>query len=91
MAPRLSAVCSCLECGCVTSRWLVPRIHSVVEQVELIYLTDDPDEEPQRVKHVREGLFDQCPKCKSLDVDVFSPEGWESELRARETAARMSP
>jgi hypothetical protein len=72
-----AAVCNCLDCGEVYERESSDQTYTEVEHVEVFYvnLTDEEYE----VRSTLEGVFDQCPFCRSLDVDVFSPEGWKME------------
>ena len=37
---------------------------------------------------VIDGMFASCTNCSSLDVDVYSDEGWQIEMRCRETLER---
>lgn len=34
------------------------------------------------------GSFIACTRCASIDVDLYSDEGWQIELRAREVQER---
>lgn len=47
------------------------------------------------VEHVQDGVvstceapFPACVACASIDVDVYSEEGWQIEMRAREVMER---
>lgn len=67
------SVYDCLDCGLATER------HDVVE-------TEVQDSLDPTV--IREGEFAACAGCGSIDVDVYSPEGWEIEMRARDVEQR---
>ncbi len=66
-------VFDCLCCGLATER------HDTVEA------SVQDEFEPEVV---RDGLFDACVGCGAIDVDVYSEEGWQIELRARDVAER---
>jgi Zn finger protein HypA/HybF involved in hydrogenase expression len=56
----------CLSCGFKSERVFFSKTQNYVEN----YTDGVPDP-----AFDREGAFDCCPSCGSIDVDVFSPEG----------------
>lgn len=62
------SVYDCQNCGHATGRCL----HQYAEVVQ-------PD-----TSELLTGDFITCIRCHSVDVDLYSDEGWQIELRARE-------
>lgn len=60
---NLDCMCECLSCGLQASRVFFHKTISYAEDTI-------PERNPPR-----EGEFDTCPSCRSIDVDVYSSDG----------------
>lgn len=67
-------VFDCQACGLASER--KNTVETVAEHVT------------ERGPELVEGEFPACVNCESIDVDVYSDEGWQIEMRVRETAER---
>ena len=67
MEAPMAAISLCLDCDYCNDTTLFGTSESYVE-----------DEFPN-ANSPRDGTFCTCPSCGSIDVDVFSPEGWKIE------------
>jgi hypothetical protein len=74
---NLYCMCECLSCGLQASRVFFDTTISYAEDAM-------PERNPPR-----EGKFDTCPSCRSIDVDVYSSDGVDilNRIAAVEAAA----
>lgn len=63
-------IAECLDCGLSSDSTFFDLTEAVIE-------------DPLPPFQVREGSFFTCPNCESIDVDVYSPRGWQIEMAIR--------